>query len=95
MRQKLQALAGRREPQTRDAFDLYVLWLGGHWDGTATRGLGPDTRNLALENLLAFNYADYRGQVLDYLEPETFSQFDGQARWRTLVDTVYGLVAET
>ena len=95
MRQKLQALAGRREPQTRDAFDLYVLWSGGHWDDTATRGLGPDTRSLALENLLAFNYADYRGQVLDYLEPETFSRFGGEARWQTLVDTVYGLVAET
>ena len=76
-------------------FDLYVLWLGGHWDETLPGGLGTDTRSLALENLLGFSYADYRGQVLDYLEPETLSQFAGEERWRRLVETVYGLVEET
>ena len=93
--QKLNALAGRREPQTRDAFDLYVLWLGGHWDAAVPGGIGTETRSLALENLLAFSYADYRGQVLDYLEPETLSQFGGETRWQMLVETVCGLVERT
>ncbi len=29
-RQKMFALATRRQPQARDAFDLHILWLGGH-----------------------------------------------------------------
>ena len=41
---------------------------------------------------MAFSYADYRGQVLDYLDPDAVARFDGEARWHELVETLYGLV---
>ena len=90
--QKLAALVGRSEPQVRDVFDLYVLWLGGHWDATAGRSLPADTRERALDVLVSFSYADYADQVLDYLEPESRADYGGVDRWNDLCSALIGLL---
>jgi len=76
----------------RDVFDLYVLWLGGHWDDTSGRSLPADTRERALDVLVSFSYADYADQVLDYLEPEWRADYEGVDRWNDLCAALIGLL---
>ena len=90
--QKMQALAGRRQVQARDAFDLYVLWLGGHAVPGRTSALTPPQRESAMETLLSFTYEHYAGQVLNYLEPEQRERFSGEAVWAEVVDRAFTLV---
>ena len=90
--QKVSALAGRAEPQVRDAFDIYVLWLGGLCPEDLCASLEPAAREQALSNVLALDYAQYEGQVLDYLEDDARIGFDGRSRWREVCGTVLGLL---
>ena len=90
--QKLAALVGRSEPQVRDVFDVYVLWLGGHWDDSAWLSLSASTRERALDVLVSFTYADYADQVLDYLDPESLAEYEGVDRWDDLCATLLGLM---
>ena len=91
VQQKVDALIHRSEPQVRDAFDLYLLWLGGHWD-TAAGLLAEADKSRAQENLLSFGYLDYEGQVLDYLEPEARERFEGERQWNEIGETLVGLL---
>ena len=94
VRQKVEALAGRATPQVRDVFDLYILWLGGHWPATQGDPLaGEDVRERALANLLAMTYANYEGQVLDFLEDAARDQYASEARWEQVVETVFELLS--
>ena len=89
--QKLLALANRRQAQARDAFDLYILWLGGH----AKPGFGalsPAERERAAETVLGFSYADYAGQVLDFLEPDDRERFADEVRWAEVIERSFALV---
>ena len=90
--QKLAALAGRSEPQVRDVFDLYVLWLGGHWEDAAWLSLPAETRQRALDVLVSFTYGDYRDQVLDYLDPESLADYEGVDRWDDICAALLGLL---
>ena len=90
-RQKMLALASRRHVQARDAFDLYILWLGGRAQpGGGT--LAPAEREQAAETLLGFTYADYAGQVLAYLGPAEQDRFAGEERWAEVVARAFALV---
>ena len=82
--QKLSALVNRSEPQVRDAFDLHVLWLGGHWDRSIVSALPDEERARAMEVLVSFSFADYTSQVVDYLEPAARDEFAGAERWDRL-----------
>lgn len=90
--QKVEALAGRAEPQIRDAFDIYVLWLGGHWQHDFGASIERASRDRALENLLSLDYAHYEGQVLDYLEADARIRFAGVDVWGEIGETVLGLI---
>lgn len=90
--QKARALANRAQPQARDVFDLYVLWLGGHADGDAIRSLTPNERHRAEQNLLVLAYSDYAGQVLEYLEPEQLGRFANENRWNEVCERVLALL---
>lgn len=81
--QKLSALARWAQPQVRDAFDLHLLWLGGHWDGSVASALADEERARAMEVLVSFSSADYASQVVDYLEPEA-RVFASIERWNEL-----------
>ena len=91
-RQKMLALATRRQPQARDAFDLHTLWLGGHAKPGLAGLLTLAEREQAARTVLGFTYADYAGQVLDYLEPAERDRFAGEERWAEVVARAFALV---
>ena len=86
--QKLKALANRAHPQTRDVFDLYVLWLGGYLSLPCEISLSEAELLNATENIFSFSYEDYRGQVLEYLEPEQRDEFEGEVMWNAICEKV-------
>ena len=90
--QKLLALANRRQVQARDAFDLYLLWLGGHVQPGTAGSLTPGQRERAAGTVLGFTYADYAGQVLEYLEPAERQRFAGEGVWGEVVERAFALV---
>ena len=90
--QKLLALANRRQVQARDAFDLYLLWLGGHVKPGVAGSLTPAQQERAADTVLGFTYADFAGQVLEYLEPADRQRFAGEASWGEVVECAFALV---
>ena len=89
-RQKALALANRPRAQVRDAFDLYLLWLGGNVPQAGS--LPEATRELAQRNLLGFTFSDYQGQVLEYLEPAQRNRFETENSWSELCERVFSLI---
>lgn len=86
--QKVDALAHRSEVQVRDAFDLYVLWLGGHLNAEAISSIPQRALQGAFDNLSGFSYADYEGHVLDYLEGEQLERFAPERVWNDIRETL-------
>ena len=86
--QKLKALANRAHPQTRDAFDLYVLWLGGYLSLPCEISLSEAELLNATENIFSFSFEDYQGQVLEYLEPEQRDEFECEVMWNVICEKV-------
>jgi hypothetical protein len=83
-RQKVGALAGRRETQARDVFDLHHLLAG----GAATAGLAAlddHVAGRASANALSVDFETFRSQVLSYLDPEVRTPFDSRAAWDAVV----------
>jgi hypothetical protein len=84
LRQKVDALAHRREPQARDVFDLHHLMAGGA-DRTAIRRVDPRDVERARAHALAIDFAAFKSQVLAFLQPEDQVQLGSPALWDTLV----------
>ena len=83
--QKVEALVGRAQHQSRDVFDLCILLRGGYMDKYARAALeqGVLVRK-AKERIASFDYADYEGQVVEYLESSAKKEFSGKVRWEAL-----------
>ncbi|HEY3486930.1 MAG TPA: nucleotidyl transferase AbiEii/AbiGii toxin family protein [Gammaproteobacteria bacterium] len=91
--QKINALAGRAETQTRDAFDLMILHAGGHTQAAAIDKLVTrQKRNQAIEKLMALSFREYEGQVLEYLEADAHSAYGGPQAWASIQETVMRLL---
>jgi hypothetical protein len=84
VRQKLDALGGRREAQARDVFDLHVLaphpapadlvrFLAKH--------LPTGRLKEAHGRALAISYSEYAGQVLEFLSGEGRGRYASEASW--------------
>ncbi len=82
--QKIGALAGRRETQARDVFDLHQLLARG-----ATLRGRPDRHEdvaaRARANAMSVDFGTFRSQVLSYLEPEARAPYDSRSAWDTIV----------
>lgn len=85
--QKIQALAGRAEPQARDVFDLAHLF--------ARRGplgvLPAEVSALlprAVDHAMGISFDAYRSKVVSYLEPEQAAPFEARAAWDELQERV-------
>ena len=92
--QKVQALAGRSVTQARDLFDLYLLGLGGHADRAMLEQAVPaGLRDEAGANLRTLAYEDYAGQVVEFLEEGSRSEFAARASWNDMVEQVQRLLA--
>lgn len=84
--QKIRALAGRREPQARDAFDLAFL--------LAKRGKPPEAFSewtiAARQNLSAIRYADFAATVLPFLDRNSRSGLASETAWERIRKQVDG-----
>jgi hypothetical protein len=84
LRQKVGALAGRRETQARDVFDVHLLLATG-----ATPAAGPnvdrDVLDRACANAMAIDFGMFKSQVLAYLEPDDQARYDSSSAWDTIV----------
>jgi hypothetical protein len=84
LRQRLGALAGRRETQARDVFDVHHLLAR----GATLLGEGGRSRDLAeraCASAMAIDFGAFESQVLSCLEPETQAQYDSPSVWDTIV----------
>lgn len=79
--QKVRALAGRPETQARDVFDLAILLAR---PGLEPKPVERPVRETALARALALSFADFKGQVVAYLEPEQQAVYDSKAAWEQL-----------
>jgi hypothetical protein len=85
--QKIRALAGRPETQARDVFDLYVLYLGHHFQAR-DRTLNNELIEKARENALSISYHQYRDQVEEYLTDQGHKDFGGTSNWSIILNRV-------
>ncbi len=88
--QKVAALAGRTVTQARDVFDLGILIRGGHFAEAARRNLlqrAPVSD--AIECLAALRWAEYEGQVVEFLEVGSRVEFGTRAAWESLQSSVF------
>jgi len=83
-RQKVHALARRRETQARDIFDLHHLIATGAAAGTAG-ALDPAEVERARLNAMAMDFGTFKSQVLAYLPPDEQPRYDSAPVWDTLV----------
>jgi len=79
--QKLRALVGRAEPQSRDVFDLHLLLRR----AAVTVTLSEEERSLAVERALAMDFGMFRSQVLAYLPTELAGAYDSEGVWEQMV----------
>jgi hypothetical protein len=84
LRQKIGALANRRELQARDVFDVHHLIAGGA-GAEGLHGVDPEKVEQARANALAIDFPTFTSQVLAFLPPEDQSHYHSQAVWDTLV----------
>jgi hypothetical protein len=90
--QKIHALAGRPATQSRDVFDLYVLYLGNHFKSSSR----PEAVALlakARECLLSISYEQYRDQVVSYLDPDATQSYGSKEQWEHLQSKVLELLS--
>lgn len=84
MRQKVGALAGRRETQARDVFDLHHLLA----TGTDAAGLAALDQHIVARagaNALSVDFGMFKSQVLAYLPTEDQQRFDSSSVWDAMV----------
>ena len=85
--QKVGALAGRKEPQARDVFDLNLLIAR---PDAAITFSGVERRSLAaaLDSAISVSFADYTAQVVAYLHPAQAELFAGRDAWNVMQGAV-------
>jgi predicted nucleotidyltransferase component of viral defense system len=86
--QKIQALAGRAEPQARDLFDLSLLLS--RPDAAAIVLGGAQKRGLtdAIERAMAISFAEHTSKVVAYLDPEQAKLHAGRPTFEALQELV-------
>lgn len=105
VRQKLDALGGRREAQARDVFDLHVLVSDSAPDTLVhflAKHLAHSRLKEAHARALAITYAEYQGQVFEFLSDDARAQYGTENVWddmrlraAALIETVLELQERT
>ena len=87
------ALAGRPVTQARDVFDLAILFRGGHRPPAAwSTVLAVDEYSKAIDCLMGLTWQDYEGQVVEFLEEETRTDYGNKHAWQVLQNEVLSQV---
>ena len=84
LRQKIGALAGRRETQARDVFDVHHLFATGAALGAA-KALDRNVAGRACARAMTIDFGTFKSQVLAYLAPDEQLAFDSPSVWDTIV----------
>ena len=96
VRQKIEALGGRRTVQARDLFDLDHLLrpeVPATLESFLSEGLGARLLKTAYDRALEITYEEYEGQVLEFLEPEIRSEYERPSLWDEMRLRVADLIA--
>lgn len=94
IRQKVRALASRRQVEPRDIFDLYTL-------STQPEGADPGVWSRiekahleeSRERLFRVSYLEYRDKVVSFLQPEDQATYEGETAWDEIRLRVEQLIA--
>ena len=83
LRQKVGALVGRTIVQARDVFDLAVLFSRA---GGNVEALHPMRSEIpkAVERVMELSYADFKSQVVSYLQHENVATYGSPEAWDAL-----------
>lgn len=85
--QKIEALAGRAEPQARDVFDLNLLLARVGDDGGIRKASKPRLA-AAMEHALEISYDQYAAQVVAYLDPDQRELYESRDAWNAMQDAI-------
>jgi hypothetical protein len=85
--QKVLALALRNETQTRDVFDLELLFRT-HPNAVAKGALDDETLAKAIERCLALPFDAFEAHVLPFLEPDVAASYRNPADWEQMKEFV-------
>lgn len=97
VRQKIDALGGRREAQARDVFDLHVLAPNAPAEALLeflAKGLHHDRLKEAHNRALAISYGEYAGQVFEFLGAEARARYGTESEWDELRLGVAALIED-
>ncbi len=86
--QKIRALAFRKETQARDVFDMYLLYLAGYFTAENLEKVDESECIKAKEALSNLSYEHYRGQVVEYLQPEARARFESEKSWNEMISKI-------
>jgi len=87
--QKVRALAGRPVTQARDAFDLAILFRGGHGPSAAwSKLLAEGEHARAIDCLMELTWQEYEGQVVEFLETDSREEYGSKNAWNSLQNLV-------
>ena len=89
--QKIEALSGRSQIQSRDVFDIFILILGGYSKGLDLSKLDQRLIIKSKEAALSLSYNDFQGQVLEYLDDEDRKLYS--KNWNEIQEKVAGMLS--
>lgn len=81
VRQKVDALAGRREVQARDVFDLGAVLIPRTGGATELLESSRSRVEAAMERAMTVTYGDYQAQVVSYLHPDHSDSLGSRGAW--------------
>lgn len=86
--QKVEALAGRTEPQARDVFDLSHLFAELDRERAPAPHVPEKRRAEAVERARGLSYDEYASHVLAYLDPAQLELFRERHAWNAMQEGV-------
>lgn len=89
IRQKIRALAERRESEPRDVFDLDLLFAG-HADAVKAGDVDGALAGMAIDAAFAIPFDAFAELVVDYLEEDFVEIYNRPEVWDEMVTTVTG-----
>jgi hypothetical protein len=92
--QKIYALAGRKQVEVRDVFDIFILDLGGYSKNFPRTKISKEILSQAEEALLSISYEDYSTKVLEFLSLEDRDKFEGKESWSEIQTRVLEIISK-
>jgi hypothetical protein len=94
IQQKIDALAGRREPQARDVFDLHLLLARPEAAAVKLDERHQPLVAAAVDRSMSISFDDYTSKVVAYLDPEHAELYEGRPAWDQMQETVVSRLDE-